>query len=189
MSKLGILGVTALSLSLAVATPALAAEMRGGGGMHAGGGNFGGVRGGAAFSGARANFSGAQASVGRTNFAGRGGQVASQGQVAQGGFRQDGFRDRDRGFGAGAGFLAGAAAGAALGYDYGYPYPYYYGDDYAYDDGDYFAPGPVVVEPGPAVVVGENAVPDPSYCAQRYRSYDPASGTYLGFDGLRHPCP
>ena len=29
---------------------------------------------------------------------------------------------------------------------------------------------------------------DASYCAQRYRSYDPASGTYLGFDGLRHPC-
>ncbi|TGN84366.1 BA14K family protein [Bradyrhizobium yuanmingense] len=28
-----------------------------------------------------------------------------------------------------------------------------------------------------------------SYCAQRYRSYDPASGTYLGRDGLRHPCP
>jgi hypothetical protein len=30
---------------------------------------------------------------------------------------------------------------------------------------------------------------DPSYCAQRYKSYDPASGTYLGRDGLRHPCP
>lgn len=28
-----------------------------------------------------------------------------------------------------------------------------------------------------------------AYCAQRYRSYDPASGTYLGYDGLRHPCP
>ncbi|MHB0771307.1 BA14K family protein [Bradyrhizobium sp. 5.13L] len=28
-----------------------------------------------------------------------------------------------------------------------------------------------------------------SYCAQRYRSYDPGSGTYLGHDGLRHPCP
>jgi hypothetical protein len=27
------------------------------------------------------------------------------------------------------------------------------------------------------------------YCAQRYRSYDPATGTYLGFDGQRHPCP
>jgi len=26
-------------------------------------------------------------------------------------------------------------------------------------------------------------------CAQRFRSYDPASGTYLGFDGQHHPCP
>jgi hypothetical protein len=26
-------------------------------------------------------------------------------------------------------------------------------------------------------------------CAQRFRSYDPSSGTYLGFDGVRHPCP
>ncbi|WP_262297284.1 BA14K family protein [Microvirga sesbaniae] len=28
-----------------------------------------------------------------------------------------------------------------------------------------------------------------AYCAQRFKSYDPASGTYLGYDGLRHPCP
>ncbi len=28
-----------------------------------------------------------------------------------------------------------------------------------------------------------------SLCAQRFRSYDPGSGTYLGQDGLRHPCP
>lgn len=28
-----------------------------------------------------------------------------------------------------------------------------------------------------------------SYCAQRYRSYDPASGTYLNNDGNRYPCP
>jgi len=27
-----------------------------------------------------------------------------------------------------------------------------------------------------------------SACAQRYRSYDPASGTFLGYDGARHPC-
>jgi hypothetical protein len=26
-------------------------------------------------------------------------------------------------------------------------------------------------------------------CEARFRSYDPASGTYLGFDGMRHPCP
>ncbi len=35
-----------------------------------------------------------------------------------------------------------------------------------------------------APVYGGNA----AYCAQRYKSYDPASGTYLGYDGLRHPC-
>jgi len=28
-----------------------------------------------------------------------------------------------------------------------------------------------------------------AYCMNRYRSYDPRSGTYLGYDGLRHPCP
>jgi hypothetical protein len=28
-----------------------------------------------------------------------------------------------------------------------------------------------------------------SYCMQRYRSYDPASQTFLGNDGYRHPCP
>jgi hypothetical protein len=25
-------------------------------------------------------------------------------------------------------------------------------------------------------------------CARRYHSYDPASGTFLGYDGNRHPC-
>jgi len=27
-----------------------------------------------------------------------------------------------------------------------------------------------------------------TFCAQRYRSYDPASGTFLGHDGRRHRC-
>lgn len=26
-------------------------------------------------------------------------------------------------------------------------------------------------------------------CQMRFRSFDPASGTYMGFDGIRHPCP
>ena len=26
------------------------------------------------------------------------------------------------------------------------------------------------------------------YCARRYRSYDPESGTFMGKDGVRHPC-
>jgi hypothetical protein len=28
-----------------------------------------------------------------------------------------------------------------------------------------------------------------AYCSSKYRSYDPGSGTYLGYDGERHPCP
>jgi hypothetical protein len=36
MSKLGIVGAAALSLALAVATPAFALEVRGGGAMHVG---------------------------------------------------------------------------------------------------------------------------------------------------------
>ena len=28
-----------------------------------------------------------------------------------------------------------------------------------------------------------------NYCAQRYRSYDPNSGTYVGRGGMRYPCP
>ena len=138
-------------------------------------------------------FRGAQASIGAgrvggmngANFAGRG-----NGQFAQRGFRGDrGFRDHDRGYGAGAGFVAGLAAGSALGYGYGgYGYdPYYYGGDYAYNDyydnGYYDAGYPV-----DSAVVATTVGADPSYCAQRYRSYDPASGTYLGYDGLRHPC-
>jgi hypothetical protein len=30
--------------------------------------------------------------------------------------------------------------------------------------------------------------PDAATCAQRYRSYDPSSGTYMGYDGSRHAC-
>jgi BA14K-like protein len=84
-------------------------------------------------------------------------------------------------------FAAGVAVGA-LGSSYAYyggPDYYYdsgYSDTY-YDNGGYYDDGTTVaVVPG---VVGA----DPAYCAQRFRSYDPASGTYLGVDGLRHPCP
>lgn len=27
-----------------------------------------------------------------------------------------------------------------------------------------------------------------AYCSAKYRSFDPASGTYLGYDGRLHPC-
>ena len=67
-----------------------------------------------------------------------------------------------RGYGGGAalgGFAAGAILGGVLAAQRPYYAPGYYGGD----------------------AVG--------YCASRFRSYDPASGTYLGFDGVRHPCP
>ena len=94
--------------------------------------------------------------------------------------RHGGGWHRGGGVGAGiAGFAAGALIGGALaGPRYGYGPGYYdYGPDYGYD----YAPGPVVVERS-----GGGGV---AYCEQRFRSYDPASGTYLGYDGMRHPCP
>jgi hypothetical protein len=35
----------------------------------------------------------------------------------------------------------------------------------------------------------QNRQGDIDYCMQRFRSYDPRSGTYLGHDGYRHRCP
>jgi hypothetical protein len=99
-----------------------------------------------------------------------------------GGYGEHHHRDRD------GGFIPGAVAGAVIGgaiasqsYGYyggtGYYAPGYYDDQY-YDDG-----AAVAVAPAP---VGDDGV---AYCMQTYQSYDPASGTYLGYDGYRHLCP
>jgi hypothetical protein len=76
--------------------------------------------------------------------------------------------------------VGGLAVGSALGYGYGG----YYGDDY-YADNGYYDDN---YDSGPSYIVSGVQNDDSGYCAQRYRSYDPASGTYLGHDGLRHPC-
>jgi hypothetical protein len=34
-----------------------------------------------------------------------------------------------------------------------------------------------------------DASKDVRYCAMRFKSYDPVTGTYLGYDGRLHPCP
>ena len=183
MSKLGMVGATALSLALAVATPAFAAGLGGGGGgMHVGGGggmNVGGGDGmhvGGVGSAQASIGDGRVGSVSGGNFTGGTGRGA--GQFAQGGYRGD--HDRHHRHGREFGFAAGLAAGSALGYGYGgYDDPYYYNDDSAYNDPGYDGYSGSVVSSGT----------DPSYCAQRYKSYDPASGTYLGRDGRRHPCP
>ncbi len=89
-----------------------------------------------------------------------------------------------RGWGGGGGFFPGAVAGALIGGAIASSNNAYYGPQYGYyDQPDYYDQGPVVTV---APDDGGDAV---GYCSQRFRSYDPASGTYLGYDGLRHPCP
>jgi len=135
-------------------------------------------------------------------------------QAWNGGWRGDGFHRRA--FLPDAAIAAGVGIGSAYAY-YGGPDYYDYGPDYSdtyYDTGydtGYYGYGPAAVgynvgpaavgyevgptetftyDTGPSVAVTTGAVGgDASYCAQRFRSYDPASGTYLGFDGQRHPCP
>ena len=77
--------------------------------------------------------------------------------------------------GAAAGLAAGAIIGGAIAANSA---PYYDG----YGPG-YYAPPPGYYA---APAADQSAV---AYCARRYRSYDPASGTYLNNDGNRYPCP
>lgn len=92
-----------------------------------------------------------------------------------------------RGGGAAAGLGIGLAAGALIGGAIAAGSSPYYGPGYGYGYGGpayYPAPAPVVV--APRYGYGGDAE---AYCMQRYRSYDPASGTYLNYDGNRYPCP
>ena len=50
-------------------------------------------------------------------------------------------------------------------------------------------PGYYDYAPGPFYGSGYSADASEAYCMRRFRSYDPSSGTYLGYDGYRHPCP
>lgn len=78
-----------------------------------------------------------------------------------------------RGWGPGIGFGVGVGIGAGLANSYAYQPGY--GGYYVDDDPD-------------EVAIEDNSQSD-AYCSQKYRSYDPRSGTYLGYDGQRHPCP
>jgi hypothetical protein len=99
-----------------------------------------------------------------------------------------GYYDYDPGYA----YAPGYGYGYSGYYDYdpgyafgpGYDTGYGYGPDYGYA-GYSYAPAPAVAA-GP--MVAQNGG-DATYCQQRFRSYDPSTGTYLGFDGKRHPCP
>jgi hypothetical protein len=85
--------------------------------------------------------------------------------------------------GAGLGLAAGAIIGGAI---LGATQPNGYYGYSGYDAGYAYAPG---YDQGYVAVSPYAGGGEVAYCQQRFRSYDPASGTYLGFDGLRHPCP
>jgi hypothetical protein len=61
----------------------------------------------------------------------------------------------------------------------------------------YYGPGAVVGGLAAGAIIGgaiaqsqaRAAGNNDAYCFSRFKSYDPASGTYLGYDGARHPCP
>ena len=80
---------------------------------------------------------------------------------------------RGGGWGWGAPVAGGIIAGAIIGGALAAPYAPGYGPGYY--------PPPVAYGPPPGDAI--------AYCMQRFRSYDPNSGTYLGYDGGRHPCP
>ena len=105
--------------------------------------------------------------------------------------------------GALAASLAFAAPAFAQWYGPGYAYgpgpDQGYGPGYGYDEGYDVGPGPgpVVVAPtAPRIYEGRSAAVEvgpgsdaASFCAMHFRSYDPATGTYLGYDGQYHSCP
>ena len=78
----------------------------------------------------------------------------------------------------GGAVAAGIIDGMILGGIIATQAPYYYGNaPYGY-----YPPG-AAYQPYP---MGGDAV---AYCMRRFRSYDPSSMTYVGYDGLRHSCP
>jgi BA14K-like protein len=68
----------------------------------------------------------------------------------------------------------------------GVPSDYYYGPPTYYAPGYY---GDQYSDGGPATGPSPLGDTSASNCAQTYSSYDPQSGTYIGDDGMVHPCP
>ena len=179
LRKTTVVAAFALGLAFAgaVMSPADAAMRQGGGGAMRGGG------GGAMHGGGGGGWHGA----------GGGGWHGGGAMAAGGGGAWHGSR-RDAGHG-GGGWRGGYGGG---GREYGNGYGYGYGgaalglgllggaiigSQYPYYDSGYGYAAEYNVDPQ------DEGGDSPTYCASRFRSYDPASGTYLGYDGLRHPCP
>lgn len=183
---IGAVAALAVAMPFSMATPSAAQGRGGGGGFHAGspgGGHFGGARG---FGGARSfggggGFRAAPAMRTGAGFSGpRFGATRPGGMrpVAGGGWRGGpGWHGHRGGWHRRGGFYPGFFIGGALAAPYAFGYPY----DYSYYDDDYYYGAPTVT-----VAADPGSV---AYCQRRFKSYDVRTGTYLGYDGLRHPCP
>ncbi len=100
-----------------------------------------------------------------------------------GGHWHGGYGHGYGGYGVGAGVAAlatGALIGGAIASQ---NQGYYYGDQ---NYPGYSDPGYVYSNAGPVAYNNGNSV---AYCELTFRSYDPTSGSYLGYDGFRHACP
>jgi hypothetical protein len=120
-----------------------------------------------------------------------------------GGFHGGGGRGGGGGWHGGYGGSAWRGGGWQGGYGGGYGYGGYgggygYGDGYGYDGaalGLGLLGGAIIGSQYPYYGSGYATYPQDggrgssAYCASRFKSYNPATGTYLGYDGLRHPCP
>jgi hypothetical protein len=171
------LGAMCAALVLASAAFSSPAHSRGGAHFSRGGTHFGG--GGTHFGAPR---------VGGIHYGGARFGAAHYGGARVGGVYRGGARV---GYGPYRGrYYAGGYRGRY--YGHGYWGPYYRGG-YDYDDWGYYA-GALAA----GVLLGGVVAAQPyyyddfdavRYCMRRFKSYDPNTGTYLGYDGYRHPCP
>ena len=174
------IGAAAIAVAFVFATAAIdSAEarrgggggggMRGGGGFSGGGGMRGGsIGGGSGFAG-RAHPSHPIAGPG----VGRPGWANTPGTRPPNWAGRPGYGYRP-GYGWGAAAAGAAVVGAGLAYG---AYGPYYSDDYGYYDEGY-APQPVLEQGDPI-----------AECARRFKTYDPASQTYIVRKGVRASCP
>ena len=91
--------------------------------------------------------------------------------------------------GVGAGFVAGAAVGVGAGLLINRPPPpVYYAPPprVVY----YPAPAPAYYPPPPPPVYYDRSWTEAhiEWCLDRYRSYNPATNTFIGYDGFQHEC-
>ena len=170
MIRFGTLSAALLSSALMIAPAMAAGPNHGGPGMAGGAAVRGPVGGGAPMTGA---------THGATNFAAAPNAGAPANHFAANGWNGHvaGNRDFDH--------FHRFNRGPSFGFGFGFGAPYY--DDYAYDDYPYYDTYAYYDEP--YVTEGATIVPDQAYCVAHFRSYNPATGTYIGYDGLPHPCP